>query len=449
MTKFKLLQRSSVCGLALLLIPVHAALAQAPDYDALVQQAMTQRNAGDLTGAEQTLRSVYDIPQDKTEVSYLLAMVLAFQQRYDEAHELLDQALAIRPDDTTLRLGKARVLAFQGLFPAASAMTEQVLAAEPTSQEAINLAGRIALYQQQPRRALALFESAAAMQPNDLEAWIGKYDALRALGEQDAADEALLVADGIAPGHIDVVTRQSPDIAPAGPVNFWAAGYEHSSFRGAGFDEWQEYFVEYRHQRNLDTSWFARVNDLHRFGMSDTGIQAGMRLNERGATPWQLSAGFSPDENFSAGWNLAASFTRRLNEGSPRFGATLLSPSLAVSKYSTGEVWRLGAGVEHYVVGTNIWLTPAVGIVRDENGETTFNWAIGGHWQFSGDIRVGVNYGDGAETENKITTDTTSRSAYLQWQMTSALAVNVFAARYDRKQSYSRESVGLTLMLRY
>lgn len=439
----------SLCGLIVASVSIAGFAAEAPDYDALVQQAMAQRNAGDLQTAEQTLRTAYAIPSDKTEVSYLLAMVLAFQQRYTEAHELLDEVLLINPDDDTLRLGKARVTAFQGLYPAAMSMTEQVLASDPTSLEAINLAGRIALYQQQPRRALGLFESAIVLQANDLEAWIGKHDALRALGEQDAAEEALLMADAIAPGHIDVVTRQQQNTVPAGPAHLWAAGLERSGFRRVDFDEWEEFFVEYRRQRSLTSSWFVRVNEQQRFDTQDTSVQAGISLNENGALPWQINAGVSPDKNFSAGWSLGASFTHRLTEGSERLGATLLTPSLRMSDYSTGEVWRLGADFEHYVTGTNIWLTPAVGIVRDENGGNTFSWAVGAHWQINGEVRAGVNYGDGAETENKITTDTRSRSAYVQWQFAPALAVNVFAARSDRKDSYSRESVGLTLMLRY
>lgn len=101
------------------------------DYDQLIQQAVAQRNAGDLQAAEQSLRAAYPMPPDKTEVSTLLALVIAFQTRYEESINLLDQALTDNPDDIGLRLGKARVRAFQGLFPEATGLVEAVLQQYP------------------------------------------------------------------------------------------------------------------------------------------------------------------------------------------------------------------------------------------------------------------------------------------------------------------------------
>ena len=56
--------------LALLCLACGQTVAQ--DYDNLVQQALQERNAGNMATAETLLRQAYTIPPDKTEVAYLL-----------------------------------------------------------------------------------------------------------------------------------------------------------------------------------------------------------------------------------------------------------------------------------------------------------------------------------------------------------------------------------------
>ncbi len=437
-------------GLAsLLTLNSPALLAAEADYDTLVRDAVEQRNRGEFESAEQLLRQARELAADKTEASYLLAMVLAFQQRYDEAQTLLSQALANNPDDLTLQLGQARVLAFRGQLSEAAAAVAVIREREPASVEAINLAGRIALYQRQPRRGLESFELAATLQPNDLEAWVGKHDALLALGQTDAAQEALQMAAALAPGHADVISRQQPALASQPLTQGWTAGTEQSRFRGVDFERWREHFIEYQREHSLDRSWFARVDQLDRFDRSDAMLSAGINLARRSATPWRLTAGISPDGNFSADWRVGAAFTRRLSEGSDHIGPTLVSPTLQLARYSTGDVWRLGFDLEHYLLGVDAWLTPSVGLVRDENGGNTLSLALGAHWQISQDVRIGASIGEGADTENKITTETRSQAVYVRWQFSDTLALNAFAARSDRKRSYTRETLGISLMLRY
>lgn len=426
-----------------------AAIAAEVDYDTLVREAIEHRNLGEFESAEQLLRQAYELAADKTEASYLLAMVLAFQQQYEEAHTLLNQALLLNPDDLTLQLGRVRVLAFQGQLSEAADAVAVIRGREPTSVEAINLAGRIALYQRQPRRGLENFEMAIALQPDDLEAWIGKHDALLALGQSDEAEQALQMAAALAPGHSDVISRQQPSQSAQPLMQNWAVGTEQSRFRGVDFDRWREHFVEYQRQHSLDTSWFVRADQLQRFDLEDQVLGAGINLAQRSATPWRINAAISPDGNFSADWRVGIAFTRRLSEGSDRLGPTLVSPTLQLARYSTGDVWRAGFDFEHYLIGVDAWLTPSLGLVRDENGDNTVSLALGAHWQVSQDVRIGASVGQGADTENKITTDTRSQSVYLRWQFSDRAALNMFAARSDRKRSYTRETLGISLMLRY
>lgn len=82
----------------------------AQDYDTLIRLAVEQRNGGDLAAAENTLRSAYDLAADKSEVSYLLGLVLAYQGLYVEALALIDEGLAAKPADANLQTARAQVL---------------------------------------------------------------------------------------------------------------------------------------------------------------------------------------------------------------------------------------------------------------------------------------------------------------------------------------------------
>lgn len=422
---------------------------QAQDYDQLIQQAISQRNAGELGAAELTLREAYRIPEDKTEAATLLAMVIAFQARYQEAIAILEEALAENPTDIGLRLGKARVRAFQGLFPEAAQLTADVVQAHPDNVEALNLAGRIALYQQRPGQAVAFFERAHVLSRDDLDAWIGLHDARAAQGEDDLAEAALAEAASLAPDHIDVRLRRERSLSPPGPVNEWIAGFDNSRFRNIALSHWRDQFIEYRRQRNLDSAYYLRAENNNRFDSRDTVFEAGWLGNQQGALPWQLAVAVSDDHDFSARYRVRGAVTTRLNEGNDVLGATLLTPSLQVADYTTGSVARLGFDLEHYVAGTAMWLTPGFGLVRDEDGDSTLTWALGVNWQLSATLRAGATYVDGAETENRETTDTRSRSAYLHWQITPALALRVNMGRHDRRNAYSRESAGASLSFRY
>lgn len=446
--------QSQLTGRALLLTIIMVACLlpaglQAQDYDQLIGQAITQRNAGELEAAEQTLRVAYAIPLDKTEVSTLLAMVIAFQARYEEAIDLLDEALANNPDDIGLRLGKARVRAYQGLFPEAAELTAEVSQQHPGNIEALNLAGRIALYQQRPGQAVAYFKQAQMLDNDDLEVWVGLHDARLAQGEDDLAQEALDTAARLAPDHIDVRIRAERKLSPPGPVNELIAGFESSRFRDINLSRWRDQFIEYRRQRNLDSAYYVRTENNHRFDNRDILVEAGWLGNQQGAVPWQVSAALSSDADFSARYRLRGAATVRLNEGNDAFGATLLTPSLQLADYTSGSVWRLGFDLEHYVAGTALWLTSGLGLVRDEDGDSTVSWALGVNWQVSGPVRVGATFADGAETENRITTGTRSRYAYVLWQLTPAAALRFNIGRHDRRNSYSRESAGISVSYRY
>ncbi|MES3006871.1 MAG: YaiO family outer membrane beta-barrel protein [Pseudomonadota bacterium] len=436
------------CLSAYLTIASLTATAQPVDYDALVQTAITQRNAGNMPAAEQTLRQAWEIAANKSEAAYLLALVIAFQERYAESITLLDAALQDYPQDINLRLAKARVRSYQGLLQEAADLAEGILAEQPQNQEARNLSARIALYQRRPAFAKTLLEQVLTTTPDDLEALTALYDAELALGNEEEADTVLARAAIIAPSHIDVLSRQGETAQSGTPMHAWITGFERSRTDGAS-QHWNDRFLEYRHRYSLRTEQSLRLSHNHRFGQHDTSIESSLLLWQKSSTPLELTLSATPDAHFSARRSARASISMRLSEGNDDFGTTLMNASVQGASYNTGDVARLGIDMEHYLRNIDAWFTLGAGMVRDENDTNIGGWRLGANWQATADLRFGLGYSEGGETENAITTDTRSSSGYVAYRVGASWQLQLNLSQSRRENSYTRESAALTLQYRY
>ena len=227
------------------------------------------------------------------------------------------------------------------------------------------------------------------------------------------------------------------------------AGGSRSTIDRAGFADWLDRFVEYRHLNADGDQQYLRAEHNHRFGLHDTLIEAGLALGQNGALPLSFALGFTPDDDFMAEYFARANFSRVLVEGSESFGTLVFNGLYQHSAFANGRTHRLAAGFEYYLPGVDMWLTPSAGMVRDQNGEDTFAWTLGAHWQVAGATRIGVNYSDAPETENLLTIDTRTWGAYLQQDLTSRVRLVASYNRLDRENAYVRESVDLALQLRF
>ncbi len=421
----------------------------AQDYDELIQTAMAERNNGNFTEAERILRLAYDIPPDKSEVSYLLGMVLAFQERFREALAVIDQGLTQSPSNVELRLARARVQSFQGLLQEARQGTAEVLATNPDHIEARNLAGRVALYLRQFDMARAHFEHVLALSPEDLEAIIGLHDTAMAEGQRESADQWLDQAESIAPDHIDVLSRRNPARFSATPRNELIIGFDRSNFDIANFPRWLDHFVEYRRLQGNGNQLFARGEYNQRFDDYNSQIEVGMVTRQNTNMPVEFALGYSPDATFLADYRARVGTRHTLIKASETNGALILTPSYHFAHFNNGNVHRLHLGTEYYLLDLNAWLTPGVGLVRDQDGIETFSWNLGAHWQINGDLRAGFNYSQAPETENTITIDTRVSHFYLQYRLGRSTILHLNYTRNDRVNSYVRDSINAALQLRF
>jgi YaiO family outer membrane protein len=343
-----------------LLLTAPALLAQ--DYDSLIREALELRNAGDLTGAEARLREAWPLAADKSEVAYLLGMVLAFQERYDEAQAMIDAALVDYPDNADLKEAQIRIRDFQ-----AANSSE----ASPTASAADALSHEVTL------------------------------------------------------------------------------GFSRSEFSRSGFSQWNDRSVEYRHLQPDGDQQFVRASHNHRFGEHDSQLEAGLLLGQDKAWPLELSAGIADSADFVADWFVRTATRRLLSPDSASWGALVFTPLYQYSSFNNGDTQRVHLGLEYYLPTTDLWLTPALGMVRDQDGENSFAWSIGAHWQAGVRNRFGGSYSDAPETENLLTTDTRSYSLYWRHQLADDWTVVLSATRVDRAAAYKRDEYSLVLQHRF
>ncbi|HTQ99506.1 MAG TPA: YaiO family outer membrane beta-barrel protein [Candidatus Acidoferrum sp.] len=429
----------------LLMLLLVAAAAHGQDYDALIKRALQQRDAGNMAAAEQTLRQAQPLAADKAEVNYLLGMVLAFQQKYGESLALLDGELKLHPDNIDLRLGRARVLSFEGAYQDAMTTVEQVLRRQPDNLEALALAGRIAHYQKRPVAAQLYYSQVLEHDLDNLDALIGMYDSFLQEGKPDKAAPYLGMAAELAPNHIDVLTRQHPEQYSSQPHHQISVGYGQSSLDQPGLSDWHDRSFEYRHLSSDGNQQYVRVERNNRFDKNDTMIEAGLALNQHGKLPWEIAVGYTQSPDFMPRYFGRLGASTPLTNGSTDFGTVILTGLYQYSSYVNGKTERVQTGLEWYIPNTDLWLTPNIGMVRDQSGIETFAWNLGLHWQATGSARFGVTYTDSPETENLITRDSTSTSVYWRQDLGAAWLFYLTWTRIDLDTLYVRKAIDLNL----
>lgn len=424
-------------------------LAAEVSYDDLIQRSLQARNNGDFAQAEALLFQARPLARETNEVDYLLGMTQAFQERFLEAIATIDEALVAYPEDVTLRLARARVLSYQGIFDRSIEETERVLGGNPDNLEARNLQARIYYYQRRYAQSIAAYEQVLLRQPDDLEALIGLHDVELARNNDDAAQQWLRRAEQVAPGHIDVVSRQQQQTAPVVRHHMLTAGAGRSRFDTAGFTRWYDRFLEYRYFRDNGDQWFLAAEHSHRFSLHDSLTEVGYRFASPGRLPLDVSVAWNENSQFLAELRVRVGTDFLLLGASDWFGATTLGMAVSRSRYNTGDVTQLGFNFTHYLLGTDAWLTPGVGLVHDENDDQDISWTLGAHWQMNPRLRVGYNYTHAPETENNITALTTTHHVYGSFQISDGLTLRVDAANGDRRTSYERSNVAVSLQLRF
>lgn len=327
-------------------------------------------------------------------------------------------------------------------------MADRALALNPDSLDALNLKARISYYQRRYSNARAVFRQVLALDPVNLEALVGLYDTEMAAGDDAAAEQSLATAVTVAPGHIDVVSRQQQAAQPVVAVHELLTSITRSNLDQSGLANWYDRSLEYRYRDGFGNQLFLRSDHAQRFGLHDTLIEAGAVISGPRRT-YNFALAYTPDDEILPEYRMRLGAGFMLNQATDNFGSTMLDLTATHAKYSTGDVQILNIDFTHYLLTTNAWINPGLILVRDENGNRDNGWRIGAHWQTNERLLLGLNYTDAAETEINVTTQTQAQHVYMQYDWTDRLSVRLDLSHNRRENSYTRDSVAIGLRWRF
>ncbi|EKD71939.1 MAG: tetratricopeptide repeat family protein [uncultured bacterium] len=156
---------------------------------------------GRLSEAKEGYLIILNNEPTNWEALHYLGILLAEQEEYEAAQEMLIKAIKLQPNDSTLKLHLANIKKSQGDLAAASDVLSQLIESHPTFAAAQNNLGTVFYLQNKWQEAINAYQAAIDIQPDYLDAYYNLALTLRKanrLKEASHVYEALL---SLAPNH--------------------------------------------------------------------------------------------------------------------------------------------------------------------------------------------------------------------------------------------------------
>ncbi len=123
------------------------------------------------------------------------ALAAVERRAYPEAERLLREQLAARPEDGEARFLLARVLAWQERHAVALREYERLLEAEPDNSDYLLGKAQTHVWNHEPQSALPLLARARRLSPGYADVWRAQIMALVALGDEDRLRQARIIRE--------------------------------------------------------------------------------------------------------------------------------------------------------------------------------------------------------------------------------------------------------------
>jgi protein O-GlcNAc transferase len=161
------------------------------------EQAMVCHKQGDLKRAETLYQQLLSAHPGHGVVNHLMGVLLAKQQRYEDAMPFYRASLETRVGDPEVLLDAGNALQKLERFDEALGCIDAALAARPVYFAAINNRGNLLRNLKRPAEALACFDAALSLEPQNAAVWFNRGNALQELRRLDEAlnsfDRALAI----------------------------------------------------------------------------------------------------------------------------------------------------------------------------------------------------------------------------------------------------------------
>ena len=228
------------------------------------------------------------------------------------------------------------------------------LADAPDDDEARFQLARVLAWQQRAGEAVPLYEALLVREPDNTDYLFGLAQAQLWSGDSAGSRAGVARLERLAPAHpgLDGLRRQAAPPIPAGGAPPQArvatpgtreVGYAFRYDRlTRDLAAWRGERIDIGGRDSGGHAWYAAAAREQRFGLSDTGVEAGVALPLASRWALQLDGGGWPGSDFQPRWfgdvRLQYAFD----------GGTVLASSLRRTRYPDVTVERLALAVEQY-----------------------------------------------------------------------------------------------------
>lgn len=417
-------------------------------FEELYREALEARAAGDFKTAILRLEKAVALQPENVDALLLLGALYGFERRLEEALATLERGLSLAPDYIDLRLAMARIKTWQGKFEAGSALVEAILAEAPQHMEALNLRGRLAYYQGDLDQAESTFRDVLRQQSDNVQALLGLGDVKAAQGEHAEARDYYRQAAAIDPHSAEIAERLKREPPPVLPWRLDTAA-SYSTFSREPRKPWRELFQQVSYRASLATTVHGRVELSKRFDQFDSYLQGGV---DHRLSKWMsgyVYAGGTPSPDFRERWAVMGGGTVRLWPGKEIVGATVATLDAKEANYLSGDVTTVKPGAQQYFLAGRLWLTGQWINTIDESGNHLQGWLGRIDAQVIDRVHVFGGLAEAPETSENVTLGTSSIFGGLIVDLSQLVSARLDYAREDRERSFVRETLTLSVSLRF
>lgn len=453
-SNFGTLSKRSAAWLLLGGLFFHGAWLSAADFDALCQEGLSARQAGQYEKSITKFREALVLKPDDVETLRQLATTMGWAKRYLRALQVYEKAMALAPRDMDLRVGAALVKSWQGNLDAARKDLERVVAEQPGHLEARITLARVLVWEKKPAEAETEYRKVLAAAPpgSDLrvEALTGLGDLMVNQEHFRAARDFYQQAQTLRPQSGQILEK----LKQAKEPHQWKVdtGYSYSTFTRQSRSDWQEGYVQLTCRVNKKFQVQLRSDSCDRFDLLDESVAGGLDYRFTDWFSGRAMGGGSPNSNFLPRWKAGTGLTARLRKGGEIIGPTLLDFDYRHSGYERGATELYVTGLQQYLTDY-FWLSGRWYRPVNLRNQTSDGWLARADWQAHPRVRLsfGLAYTkeslDPTEYDLGRKVDTHTYFGGLQWDITSDLGLRVDYTQEQLRALYTRRAVHLGMFV--
>lgn len=197
----------------------------------LLNNALTHIQAGELHKANGLLNKARALDQNNPDILRFLSVVAAMQFDYVGALELIDQVIALTPDNAIAHSNRGNILKELNRFEEALASLDRAITLDPAYVEAYSNQGNALQDLHRYDEALEWYDRAITLQPNYAEAYSNKGNALELLQRHREAMECFDAATAINPQYVDAYWHKALSQLSGGDYEMGWQNYEARWFK--------------------------------------------------------------------------------------------------------------------------------------------------------------------------------------------------------------------------